>query len=331
MNEFTIIDICADPNNKTFIATANFSIKEDTVNNRNIKIYEVKETGKKEVPCELSVNGKDIKIKIDHSINSEYYIIISNLYDKLGRKLFFAYDKYIRFANEVQTKLSIDLPINQFVSKSKNVEFKIAISDLDTQIEEAVDKSDIAIFVLEIATTPNFFDSETVKISRNDGKYFALYTDINGSTYVEEILDSSSIVEASVSNNSKYCVSNLNISLATLAFTLSFSKDDQYYVRSRVENSIEAIGDNSDIVSFIVKAESLLNKEESFMDSILFSDELFKEPYTPLEVLNKTEDSYTNDEFYMEFNKPILILDDSIVDAEGLVYIGKCTLVRRDL
>lgn len=343
MNEFTIIDIYADANNKTFTATASFNIKEDTINSKNIKIYEVsysfkdtetgqvKEVFKKEVPCELSVNGKDIKIKIDHSIKSEYYILISNLYDKLGRSLFFAYDKYIRFINEVQTKLSIDLPTNQFVSKSKNVEFKIAISDLDTQIEEEVDKSDIAIFVLEIATTSNFFNSETIKISRSDGKYFALYTSVDGGTFTEEIVNLNSVAEVSVSNNSKYHVSNLSVNLKDLTFTLSFNKDEQYFVRSRVENSLESIGDNSEVVSFIVKAESLLDKEESYMDTMLYSEELFKEPYIPCEMLNKTEDAYTNNEFYMEFNKPVLITNDSLVDSEGLIYIGKCTLVRRDL
>ena len=47
--------------------------------------------------------------------------------------------------------------------------------------------------------------------------------------------------------------------------------------------------------------------------------------------MSKTDESCTDQEFYIEFNKPVLLSKDMLEDKDGLKYIGKAYLIRRDL
>ena len=64
---------------------------------------------------------------------------------------------------------------------------------------------------------------------------------------------------------------------------------------------------------------------------MLFSDVIFDEGYKELKVMSKTAESCNDQEFYIEFNKPVLLSKDMLEDKDGLKYIGKAYLIRRDL
>ena len=85
------------------------------------------------------------------------------------------------------------------------------------------------------------------------------------------------------------------------------------------------------MISFIVKSESLLDPTESYMEDMLFSDAIFADEYKELELLSKTDESCTDQEFYIEFNKPVKLDKDMLTTEDGMIYIGKAYLIRRDL
>ena len=100
-----------------------------------------------------------------------------------------------------------------------------------------------------------------------------------------------------------------------------------------MERTETYFGEWSDTVTFMVKSDSLLDPSDVYMDSMLFSESLFAEEFIPLEVVDSTDVGFTGDEFYLEFNKDIVVPEEAMtkVTNDGLVCIGKCILIRRDL
>ena len=360
MREFTIIDTVADASQSEFIVTANFNIREGSVDASTVKIYNVfysskhednvikQEHCRKEItPKNLYANGKDIHIVLDNvNYKNKYYIVVNNIYDKLGRKLSFAYDKYISFDEDVLTKLNIIEPVNQSVHKSKNIKCKLeAISDVEAINE--VDDSGIAFLnkynanrlTIEIATNNEFFASDKIVIFNLDNKIAIVYKeqDFDGNILESRVdFDAGSFdnriiadLKTSVTNSYKYSIDFDPED--PFKFTLLFAKDDQYFIRARLEKDAEIIGDYSDVITFIVKSESLFNKEESYMDSLLYSDSLFVESYEPYKIISKSDEGFTDEDFYIEFNKPVRIEQNADTTEDGLVYLGKCILIRRKL
>lgn len=322
--EFTVTNISADAASKNIIISTNFPINENSVDDKTIEIMKVicnkdgEEIRKEKVGFNCKVDKKDIIVELitKPSVNDKYYVFVKDLVDKLKRNLLSPYDKYISFEYSITSTLTIQAPSNHTSFKTKNVEFTIAILDEDGNNQNNLENnnsSNMAIFNDEyrykilIAKDPVFFNFDYIYINK-DGS-------------IEN------------PNRIKYSLIDVNVQPDKLSFKLLFDKDSQYYVKARVEKSETVFGIWSEYVEFIVKAEDLLNEDESFMDSMLFTDELFKDAYKPLEVVSRSEDAFTPKEFYLEFNKPICYTEkeDEEVDDDGLVYVGKAYLIRRDL
>ena len=318
-NEFSIIDISSNYSTNSFLINTNFSVDKDTVNKDNIKISIIKD--EKQIAIDTFVlvpEGKNIIVKFDDYAyaDQQFFIYINNLKDKLGRTQHIPYDKFIKFTPNIPTQLNITTPLDQFASKTKAIHIEVAILGDGNNTIQVGDASDIAIFNedgsfannikmhLQIGTDKSFLNSEYVHI-------------------YEHRTESSNPHEVSVHNVEKIG--------DVLAFDLQVNKDTQYYIKVRMERADTIFGEWSDTVTFMVKTESLLDPSDDYMHSMLFSESLFVEEYEPLEVVHYSEEGYTDTEFYMELNKPVAVNDDMPVCADGLVYLGKCTLIRRDL
>lgn len=327
-NAFTVLNISMDMITKKIKIETNFSVRENSINNNTIKVMKViedrdgKELKKIDVNYNFLIDKRDIVIELvdKPNVGTKYYIYVSDLVDKLGRTLFSAYDKYVATEYGVNTKASIITPKDQSALKTKDVKFIIAISDENSENQYRFEESTsgIAIFDeknittygirIEISNDVNFYNSEYIYIDK-DGI-------------------------GTSSNTIKFSIIDESTSLGQMSFRLLFDKDGQYYFRSRIEETKNVFGIWSPITNVIIKAESLFDDDENYMDSMLFSEELFKEPYRQLEVVGRSEDSYTENEFYIEFNKPIKVIIDEEnkeVSEDGLIYIGKGFLIRRDL
>ena len=81
----------------------------------------------------------------------------------------------------------------------------------------------------------------------------------------------------------------------------------------------------------MVISESPIDSTESYMDDMVFSDVLFDDGTKSLELVSKTDEACTDQEFYMEFNKPVKLNKDMLTTDDGLIYVGKAYLIRRDL
>ena len=116
---------------------------------------------------------------------------------------------------------------------------------------------------------------------------------------------------------------------------VKFKKDGQYYIRVRAEQNRNIAGKWCyDIISFgVTTAESPLKDDSGFLNDFLYSDSLYEEPLEPLKVIGSTQTGTTTQEFYIEFNKDLEFVQDanSKYSKDGLLYLGKAYMIRRDL
>ena len=317
-NQFSIIDISSNYSTNSFLINTNFSVDKDTVNKDNIKISIIKD--EKQIAIDTFVlvpEGKNIIVKFDDYAyaDQQFFIYINNLKDKLGRTQHIPYDKLIKFTPNIPTQLNITTPLDQFASKTKAIHIEVAILGDGNNTLQVGDASDIAIFNED----GSFADNIKMHLQVGTDKSFL------NSEYIH-IYDHRS----ESSNSYEVSVANIDRLKNTMAFDLQVNKDTQYYIRARMERADTIFGEWSNTVTFMVKTESLLDPSDDYMHSMLFSESIFADEYTPLEVLQHSEEGYTDKEFYMELSKPVNI-DDKPVSSDGLVYLGKCTLIRRDL
>jgi hypothetical protein len=320
-NQFSIIDISSNYSTNSFLINTNFSVDPDTINKDNIKISIIKDEKQIAIDTFMLVpEGKNIIVKFDDYAyaDQQFFIYINNLKDKLGRVQHVPYDKFIKFTPNIPTQLNITTPLDQFASKTKAIHIEVAILGDGNNTIQVGDASDIAIFNedgsfadnikmhLEIGTDKSFLNSEYIHIYDN---------------------------RSESSNSYEVSVSNIDRLKNTMAFDLQVKKDTQYYIRARMERADTIFGEWSNTVTFMVKTESLLDPSDDYMHSMLFSESLFADEYEPLEVLSSTDVGFTGDEFYLEFNKDIVVPEEAKtkVTNDGLVCIGKCILIRRDL
>lgn len=300
--QFNILGAYTDLTLKQIIIETNFKIEPSSVTMDNIKLYEVDENNKHKLVTFYTLNidktGKNIIIQFDDypENDSKYYIIVKNLTDKLGRTLYSNYDKYIKFLYNIKTKVSVDFPSDQSILKDNNIEFKIATSCEDEEIK----------YRIEISHDVAFFKSEYILLSDN------VY----------------------VSNEDKYSLIKYNIENSILLCSIQFKKDGQYYLRVRAEKTKEFSGKWSNIVSFsVTTAISPIQDSSGFLNDFLHSDVLYEEELEPLKELSSSKPATTNQQFFIEFNKDIDFEQniDSQYSKDGLLYIGKAYMIRRDL
>lgn len=291
---------------KQIIIETNFKIDTSSISMDNILLYKCLEDNTHDRVTNYSLgadkSGKNIIIQFENypEDNSRYYIIIKNLVDKLGRQLKENYDRYILFSYNIKTKVTITNPVEQYVSNDSNVEIKMATSCEDKGIK----------YRLEISRDVAFFKSDYIILSDNKEE-----------TYV--------------SDNESYGLVGYEIEQSEIKALIKFKTDGQYYIRARAEKN-EAIAGKwcNNAISFSIStAESPLKDDSGFLNDFLFSDVLYDEGPEPLKIVSSTSDGTTSQQFFIEFNKDIEFVQDkdSQYSEDGLLYIGKAYMVRRDL
>lgn len=291
---------------KQIIIETNFKIDASSISMDNITLYECLEDNSHERVTNYSLSvdksGKNVVIQFEDypKDNSRYYIIVKNLVDKLGRQLKENYDRYILFSYNIKTKVTITNPVEQYVSNTSNVEIKMATSCEDKGIK----------YRLEISRDVAFLKSDYIILSDNKN-------------------------EIQVSDNVNYSLIGCTIEQSEITVLIDFKKDGQYYIRARAEkdNNIAGKWCEQNISFSVTTAESPLKDNSGFLNDFLFSDVLYDDEPEPLKIVSGTSDGTTSQQFFIEFNKDIEFTQDadSQYTEDGLLYIGKAYMIRRDL
>ena len=324
--DFSVTETTANFSNKTITINTNFIVDKTTVTAETVKFF-ITIDGENKLLTDyvLTCEGKSIKIELnDYPYeDDEYYIYMNGVHDRLGRELHEPYMKTVKFSPNIATKLIIQAPEDQAAIKSKKVHVEVTILDDDEYTLKLIDDaSDIVLFSESDLTEMLELSQNVVRLQISTDKKFYKKEDI-----ILEEHDSTSSNPYKVTANNVARIGN------TLSFDLLFFEDQQYFIRARLESREDEhfFGSWSDMISFIVKSESLLDPTESYMEDMLFSDVIFADEYKELELLSKTDESCTDQEFYMEFNKPVKLDKDMLTTEDGMIYIGKAYLIRRDL
>ena len=324
--DFSVTESFSDFSSKSITIKTNFIVDDTTVTPETVKLF-ITENGKNNLISDytLSSESKTIKIELlDYpDENDEYYIYVNGVRDRLGREFKYPYRQTISFSPNIATKLIIQAPENFAAIKSKRIHVETTILDDDNYTLKLIDEpSDIVIFSesdlkdmfdlgdnavrLEVSTDNKFYKKEHILFGQHE-------------------CESSNIYKVSADNVKR--VGN------TLSFDLILFSDKQYYIRARLESreNEHYFGEWSDCVTFIVKSKDPMDATEKYLEEMLFSDVLFDEGYEELKILSKTDDSYTDQEFFIEFNKPVRIEKNMPTTEDGLIYLCKGHLIRRDL
>lgn len=302
--QFNIIGAYTDLALKQITIETNFKIDPSSVTMDNIKLYKVNKESEEHTLVfyySLSVDetGKKIIVQFDNypENDTRYYIIVKSLIDKLGRTLYSNYDKYVKFQYNIKTKVSVNYPSDQAVLKDNNIEFKIATTCEDEEIK----------YRIEISHDVAFFKSNYILLSDK---------------------------ESFISNDLECSLTKYEISDSVITGFIQIKRDGQYYFRVRAEKTEDIAGQWSDAVSFsVTTAKSAIQDSSGFLDDFLYSDVLYEEELDPLEELSSSESAITSQQFFIEFNKDIEFNEDELsqYSNDGLLYIGKAYMIRRDL
>ena len=324
--DFSVCETVANFSDKTVTIMTNFILDRTTITPENVKFFiTIDGQNKLLTNYTLSCSGKNIIIELNEYPyeGDQYYIFVKGIRDRLGRELYEPYMKTVVFSPNIATKLIIQAPEDMAAIKSKRIHVEVTILDDDEYTLKLIDDaSDIVLFsesdlqeMLELSTN-------TVHLEVSTDNKFYKKEDI----YLEE---------HSARSTNVYKVSADNVARIgnTLSFDLLFFEDQKYFIRARLESKENEhyFGCWSKPVGFMVKAESLLDESERYMDEMLFSETIFDEEYKPVELVSKSDESVTDQEFYIEFNKPVKITKDMLTTEDGLIFLGKGYLIRRDL
>ena len=324
--DFSVCETVANFSDKTVTIMTNFILDRTTITPENVKFFiTIDGQNKLLTNYTLSCSGKNIMIELNEYPyeGDQYYVFVKGIHDRLGRELYEPYMKTVVFSPNIATKLIIQAPEDMAAIKSKRIHVEVTILDDDEYTLKLIDDaSDIVLFsesdlqeMLELSTN-------TVHLEVSTDNKFYKKEDI----YLEE---------HSARSTNVYKVSADNVARIgnTLSFDLMFFEDQKYFIRARLESKENEhyFGCWSQPVGFMVKAESLLDDSERYMDEMLFSETIFDEGYEPVELVSKSDESVTDQEFYIEFNKPVKITKDMLTTEDGLIFLGKGYMIRRDL
>ena len=108
-NEFSIQAVVPDLSNKQIIIKTNFKVDASSVNMKSVAYYDYDNA--KLAEYKLEIDTKDIYIKLNEypSSGSRYYLKVRGIKDALGRKLATNFDDYIKFPEDVVTKVFAEI------------------------------------------------------------------------------------------------------------------------------------------------------------------------------------------------------------------------------
>jgi hypothetical protein len=335
-NVFCITGIDTNFSKKTIIIETNFHVDANTVDLDTVRVYSINNEVDIELPQTIKTRGKKIYVYLEDfpAPNESYYLIVRNIKDKLGRVLADAFDKRIYFDFGSMGELKIISPKDQYLHtiKDEPIRIKLAISNEDTETK----------YRFEISSDIAFFNKETILISNckaiempnnsmyklgNVSKENIVYaTDEKGNVLVDE--NGTRVIESS-----------------EVIVNLFIKKNEIFYLRARLEKTENYFSDWSEMVQFQTcytapleddsgyLDDNVISNREAFEDFLSYEDMFAEEDEAAPEIVNKSEIGKTNQEFYVEYNKNIKFkeTDESQFTEDGLLYIGKTFMTRRDL
>lgn len=283
-NLFSIQDVTPDLSRKQIIVKTNFQVDPTSVDLTTVKFFNYDET--KLEMYSLSVDGKNIIIDLKEipSNNTRYYLKISKIKDALKRTLACDYDDYIRFYDDVVTKVEVISPVSRQTYKSREIEFKLRATDI----------VDNLYYRIEVGIDNAFFSTiATIKCS--------------GLNIESDDME----------------VSNFSMENNIIKFTALIDRDGQLYVRARAEQTEAILGDWSEVISFNIYTVSMDSIETTFLEDYLTTDELFEEEMLlGIEITDRSEIAVNDGIFYLEFNKKIKLPKDYELDDNGYIKLG---------
>ena len=292
-NLFSIQDVTPDLSRKQIIIKTNFQVDPTSVDLTTVKFFNY-DDAKLEV-YSLSVDGKSIIIDLKEipSDNTRYYLKVSKIKDALKRTLSCDYDDYIRFYDDVITKVEVISPVSRQTYKSREIEFKIRATDI----------TDNLYYKIEVGMDNAFFSTiATIRCS--------------GLNIESEDME----------------VSNFSMENNIIKFTALIERDGQLYVRARAEQTEAIIGDWSEVISFNIYTVSMNSIETTFLEDYLTTDELFEaESLFETEIIDRSEIATNDGLFHIEFNKNIKLPKDYELDENGYIKLGTVIGSRKEL
>ena len=283
-NLFSIQDVTPDLSRKQIIIKTNFQVDPTSVDLTTVKFFNYDET--KLEMYSLSVDGKNIIIDLKEipSNNTRYYLKISKIKDALKRTLACDYDDYIRFYDDIITKVEVVSPVSRQTYNSREIEFKLRAADI----------VDNLYYRIEVGIDNAFFSTiATIKCS--------------GLNIESDDME----------------VSNFSMENNIIKFTALIDRDGQLYVRARAEQTEAILGDWSEVISFNIYTVSMDSIETTFLEDYLTTDELFEEEMLlGIEITDRSEIAVNDGIFYLEFNKKIKLPKDYELDDNGYIKLG---------
>ena len=283
-NLFSVQDVTPDLSRKQIIVKTNFQVDPTSVDLTTVKFFNYDET--KLEMYSLSVDGKNIIIDLKEipSNNTRYYLKISKIKDALKRTLACDYDDYIRFYDDIITKVEVVSPVSRQTYNSREIEFKLRAADI----------VDNLYYRIEVGIDNAFFSTiATIKCS--------------GLNIESDDME----------------VSNFSMENNIIKFTALIDRDGQLYVRARAEQTEAILGDWSEVISFNIYTVSMDSIETTFLEDYLTTDELFEEEMLlGIEITDRSEIAVNDGIFYLEFNKKIKLPKDYELDDNGYIKLG---------
>ena len=292
-NLFSIQDVTPDLSRKQIIIKTNFQIDPTSVDLTTVKFFNY-DASQLEM-YSLSVEGKNIILDLKEipSDSTRYYLKVSKIKDALKRTLSCDYNDYIKFYDDVITKLEVISPVSRQTYKSREIEFKLRVTDI----------VDNLYYKIEVGTDNAFFS--TIATMR-----------CSGLNIESDDMD----------------VSNFSMENNIIKFTALIERDGQLYVRARAEQTEAIIGDWSEVISFNIYTIPMDSIETTFLEDYLTTDELFEEELLlQTEIVDRSEIATNDGVFHMEFNKNIKLPKEYELDENGYIKLGTVIGSRKEL
>lgn len=288
---FNITAIDCDYSNKKVIIKTTFTVDKTTVTKKNIQVVEA--LSGTTVIYKLSVIDDEIIIqfKDSPSLSTEYQINIKDIKDMLKRDLRYPITKNVMFKADTQLKAVITVPANnEAVIKQHNLVY-FAIKQIDESNKETIKENPML--------------NESITSSE------AVLEDESEITYDFEFSADAAFFNVVKQYSSEYTNGLIEL------------PGDQYYMRARVVQK-DMHGDWSDTITFTVVPDTtedidnvLTDSEKEYLDDIFAPVDFFLNDEEELEIVSYSDNGYTYEEFYLEFNHD---LDESKLPKQISAY-----------
>ena len=335
-NVFCITGIDTNFSKKTIIIETNFHVDANTVDLDTVRVYSINNEVDIELPQTIKTKGKKIYVYLEDfpSPNESYYLIVRDIKDKLGRVLADAFDKRIYFDFGSMGEVKIIEPKDQYLHTTKDepIKIKLAISNEDTETK----------YRFELSSDIAFFNKDSILINDNS----TIERPKNSIYKIGEIIKDNITYAVDEKGNTLIDENGTRvIDSSELTINLSINKNSIFYLRARLEKSENYFSDWTNIVQFQTcyttpledesgyLDDNVISNRKAFEDFLSYEDMFEEEEETAPEILSKSEIGKTNQEFYIEYEKNLKlnITENSQYTKDGLLYIGKTFMTRRDL